>query len=218
MIREAAKSNCFDTIPSDVYVRHYNTLKAIAKDHAIAPPDLDGSLKHAIWAYGSSRTGKSYWARNAYPGAFFKLANKWWDCYRGHDYVILDDFDACHECLGYHLKIWGDCYAFGAEVKGSTILSRPKMLIVTSNYHPRDIWGGKPQTLDAILERFHVIHFCKDDEQFVGDERKEVYRVPQRRGLAPAFDALPVIDENRVAVDGFTFAAAEDRLPTEDIW
>lgn len=103
--------------------------------------------------------------------------------YQGQDTVILDDFDKCHECLGYHLKIWADCYAFGAEVKGTTIFARPKIFIVTSNYHPSDIWGSNPKTLEPLLERFHVIHFCKDEEIFVGDERKAPFHRPVERTL-----------------------------------
>lgn len=88
-----------------------------------------------------------------------KLPNKWWDGYQRQPNVIIDDFDKCHMVLGYHLKIWADRYAFAAEVKGSTILIRPLKIVVTSNYHPKEIWGETPNTLDPILRRFKIVHF-----------------------------------------------------------
>jgi len=93
------------------------------------------------------------------PDAYMKLPNKWWDGYQQQEYVIIDDFDKNHAVLGYHLKIWADRYAFSAEVKGSTIMIRPRNIIVTSNYHPKDIWGESPNTLGPILRRFRVTEF-----------------------------------------------------------
>lgn len=60
--------------------------------------------------------------------------------------------------MGYHLKIWGDRYAFIAETKGSSRYIRPQRIIVTSNYHPKDIWTDDT-TLGPILRRFKCVRF-----------------------------------------------------------
>lgn len=125
----------------------------------IKPDDIPSGQQVAFWYYGATGAGKTHAALMEYPGAYRKIANnKWWDGYQMEDAVIMDDLDKKHDYMGYHLKIWGDRYAFVAETKGSSRYIRPKTIIVTSNYHPRDIWTDDT-TLNPILRRFKVVRF-----------------------------------------------------------
>lgn len=54
-----------------------------------------------------------------------------------------------------HMKQWADHYPFSAESKGASVKIRPKKIVVTSNYHPREIWTGD-QDLLPILRRFKL--------------------------------------------------------------
>lgn len=154
-----AKRGKVEECDSKLQITHFNALNAIAARHAPMPDDNE--VIENEWYYGETGTGKSYKARSSNPGFYLKMCNKWWDGYLNEEVVIIEDFDKNHHVLGHHLKIWADRYAFPAEVKGSKVNLRPKKIIVTSNYHPQDIWSAEPQTLEPILRRFKVSHFNK---------------------------------------------------------
>lgn len=86
------------------------------------------------------------------------MCNKWWDGYTDQETVLLEDFDKSHDKLLHHIKIWADRYPFPGEKKGTAFVIRPKLIIVTSNYHPSEIWPGEVEA-DPILRRFKLVHF-----------------------------------------------------------
>lgn len=151
---EAAKEGRMDDIPEDLRTRYYGTYKKIREDHLPKPVTLD-TLQNE-WRYGPTGTGKTRSAFEEYPDAFIKKANtKWWDGYMGEEVVIIDDVDKYHVSLGYELKIWLDHNPFPAERKGGTMMIRPKKVILTSNYHPCEIWQDE-QTLQPVLRRVEL--------------------------------------------------------------
>jgi len=180
--KQLAKSGAIDEVCAQIYVSHYSSLRNIARDHLGCSADEEEVT--GIWVYGDSGSGKSHWARNQYGGGtdklYLKPINKWWDGFRKdqHENVLLEDMEPSQSCLGYHLKIWADKYSFPAEIKGSTIQIRPKRIIVTSQYHPAQIWTDM-ETQTAILRRFRVLKKSTKESSPEIENLTE----PQLRGL-----------------------------------
>lgn len=153
-----AKAGRIDEIANPLRTRYYNTYLQVQKNYLVEPPEAPDTT--GVWLWGEAGAGKSRKARTEYPGAYKKATNKWWDAYQGQDYVIIDDVDHRHECLAHHFKIWGDRYAFLAEIKGGAIMIRPKKIIITSQYEPDMIWADT-ETRQAISRRFSILEIKK---------------------------------------------------------
>lgn len=138
--KDAAEGK-LEGIPADIRVRCYTQIKRIEKDHMTVKGEAADCK--GIWIHGESGVGKSRYARDNYPEAYKKLANKWWDGYQGETHVLLEDLDPHHACLGYHLKIWADRYHAPGETKGGQVPLTFEKLIVTSQYRPEEIFTDR---------------------------------------------------------------------------
>jgi hypothetical protein len=86
---EAAKKGDLESIPADIRVKSIFHLEKVARMHMVIPPRTEA--KKCYWYYGLTGTGKTLRANTENPGAYKKLANKWWDGFTGQNAVILDD-------------------------------------------------------------------------------------------------------------------------------
>ena len=174
--KNLAKEGKLDEIDSKIYVQHYSTLKKIRSDYEEIPKDLEWTDKPPNqWIYGPTGTGKSRKAKAENPGHYLKMCNKWWENYAGEENVLMEDIGIAHAYLGDHLKIWADRYGFRAEIKHDSRVLRPQKIIVTSNYHPKELWTDN-SILEPILRRFQVIYLGKEKNGF-----EEIMRVERRK-------------------------------------
>lgn len=130
-------------------IRNYNLARSILVEPYSHP------TTRGYWIWGPPGTGKSHVARVAFPDAYMKSQNKWWDGYEGQHAVILDDLDT--NVLGHYLKIWADKYACQGEVKGGSVQLAHRILIVTSNYHPSALFDCESMN-EAVSRRFIIIN------------------------------------------------------------
>lgn len=116
------------------------------------------------WYYGEPGVGKSRRAHGELPGAFVKdPRTKWWNGYMGQKEVIIDDFGPMGIDIN-HLLRWFDRYKCTVETKGGMMPLLADKFVVTSNFHPQDVYKDKegvlhPQT--AALERRLCIEYME---------------------------------------------------------
>jgi hypothetical protein len=102
-------------------------------------------------------------AHERLPDAFIKEpCTKWWTGYLLEKTCIIDDFG--QKGIGInHLLRWFDRYKCYVETKGDIVPLHVETWIVTSNFHPRDVYkldsGEDHPQLDALLRRITVTHF-----------------------------------------------------------
>lgn len=170
----------------EMLARNLNGMKTAAE--LLHPTKLEPVFTKHLWLWGQTRCGKSRlprkrWEENLGIPIYQKRWNQWWNKYEGQEVVMLNDMDPSHAHHLQDIKEWADCHPFPVEVKSSYIGEiRPKLLIVTSNHHPSEIFTGatiNDADREAVLRRFHIVHMYEP-----WDERPEDGGVLTERQLA----------------------------------
>lgn len=158
---ELAKQGLFDEMTPSHQILHHSKYVAYVERTREELKDLDWIRGESpnIWYHGPTGTGKTYTARRYAPPFYLKQKSKWWDRYThdGFNSVIIEDLGMQHSWMGDFLKEWADIYPFAAEFKtGSFKDIRPKLIIVTSNYLPEQLFPD-PNVHEPIRDRFQFI-------------------------------------------------------------
>lgn len=155
-IWEAATRGDLVSIPSDIRVLHYKTLRAISADFA-QPIGMERTCDVFI---GETGTGKSRRAWDlAGMDAYCKDPNtKFWCGYSGQRNVVIDEFRGRIDVS--HLLRWLDRYPVNVEIKGSSVPLHCQSFYITSNL---DVEQWYPEldepTLNALKRRIKITRF-----------------------------------------------------------
>lgn len=142
--------------PGTWYFSGHNLLRNYL---AIQPPISRDAIS-VKWYYGEPGVGKSRRAHMELPDAFIKEPRtKWWSGYALETDVIIDDFGPNGIDIN-HLLRWFDRYKCVVESKGGMLPLYAVNFIVTSNFHPSQVFqfGGEPNAqLPALMRRIECI-------------------------------------------------------------
>lgn len=155
-VYHAACKQSLESIPKDVYIRHYFSLRKISEENSKATP-----VDRVVYVYwGKTGTGKTQKAwQDAGYDAYPKDPNtKWWDGYSNQENVIIDEFRGAISIS--HVLRWFDRYPVLVERKGGTLVFNASRIWITSNLDPR-LWYPDidEETKLALLRRLNITHF-----------------------------------------------------------
>ena len=112
------------------------------------------------WHYGDPGTGKTLHCIQTWPDYYEKDKTKYWNGYNEQETVLIDDIEQDEKFMLGMLKKIAQHKPFVAEDKyGGLRLIRPKRILVTSNYHPNEIWEKKE--FKALDRRFKYHHHAQ---------------------------------------------------------
>lgn len=137
----------------DIWLRYESKLRSLCPCR-----NLDSDCE-VLWIYGPPGSGKDHYVRTVLaPNAYVHMNDKWFDDYQGQDTVYFCDIDPdIVKLLGaVFLKQLCDKWACRIQVKNASMLIRPKTIIFTSNYEPRECLRKLRETdQEAILRRIN---------------------------------------------------------------
>ena len=146
-VSEGASVRSFATSAPVIFTRYHKGLTALSL--AVSRPRKFKTKVTVI--FGETGVGKSRWACETYPDAYWKPPNsKWWDNYAQEDVVIIDEF---YGWLPYceMLRLL-DRYPCQVETKGGSVNFAPKEIIILSNKPPEE-WYDHAKCPWEPLER-----------------------------------------------------------------
>lgn len=152
-IKEAAKEgksimSIIDEVPSAI--RYLRNVKETIEIFSSKPRDWVMSV-HVYW--GATGTGKTRVAHCSSESCYVQdPSSKWWPNYQGEHTVIIDEMDSSSALTWSNLLRLTDRYRYSVEYKGGSTEFRSKRVIFTSNYDPRQWYGGRDwATLDRRI-------------------------------------------------------------------
>lgn len=145
----------------DIWVRYY---RAFERYQLIKTPVRNHEVTvHVL--QGPTGTGKSKWALDTYPNAYWKQRSNWWCGYMGHRTVVIDEF---YGWLPFDLLLrLCDRYPMQVETKGGQVQFVADTIIITTNQCPNNWY--RTSYFPAFQRRvsfWHILPIWGEHETF----------------------------------------------------
>lgn len=130
LISSGASEKHISDLHFDIWCRYH---RSFTRYKALITPDRNFPTYYIV-CQGATGTGKSKYAMETYPDAYWKSKDEWWDGYSGQDAVILDEF---YGWLPWDLLLrLGDRYPLQTQTKGSIVKFKSQYVVITTNSVP----------------------------------------------------------------------------------
>lgn len=146
----------------DLWIKYY---RAFEKYLLIkTPPRNFKTQVHVL--QGPTGTGKSKWAMDTFPNAYWKQRSNWWDGYMGHEHVIIDEF---YGWLPFDLVLrLCDRYPMMVETKGGQVQFTAKTIVFTTNMLPANWYRNAYfPSFARRVDTWHVLPIWGEHQQYV---------------------------------------------------
>lgn len=158
------RDDMLDGKPFNKIIRNVSSLQALKFAEGFRK--YDGQQRHwkptVFWLWGPAGTGKTRFAYENFPGAYWTSGGKWWDGYTGHSVAIIDDFRGEQIKFEDMLRIL-DRYPHRVEVKGSSQPLLAHTIIITSPFKPIGCYAAN-EKMDQLIRRIdHVMEFKTEE-------------------------------------------------------
>ena len=111
---------------------------------------------HVSWYWGATGCGKSRDAHKLMPDAYVAMeTSQWWEGYDAHEDVIIDDMRK-NFCTYSRLLQLLDRYPTRIEQKGSSRQFLAKRIIITTCFHPREMYDTR-EDIQQLIRRIDCI-------------------------------------------------------------
>lgn len=132
---------------------------------------------YVIWIWGDSGVGKSKWANDNFPDAYWAESFQWWDGYDQHEVVVIDDYRADF-CKFHELLKLIDRYPHKIPIKGGYRQLKNKVFVFTSPKSPDEIWEQRTEEdLKQLMRRIDYVHYLAEHRPVPEERLAEITEV-----------------------------------------